>query len=276
MCTAKRSDTSAHFLKVTTTRPQNILITKSNLSIVQPFTTTMIAAPDKHEIVHASRSPSPATRSSLDAMPAITALGPYDVLCGRCKEAFNNVGNRRLRITISLNLKRYMEAPSRWLKSEVVLSMLQILQEEIGVRFLKHSPTTKGHYIEISDKDVRTKIAHAFRDQMAAYQSGLRKKAAAIEKKKRKQKRNRQSRVYAPNIDGGGSQESSVSSKKEEGEDDNSLDASSLEVLMEACRAQICTSPSSIASESSSDNEEGDPMEPLPLSFGAVLNNLDY
>jgi hypothetical protein len=31
-------------------------------------------------------------------------LGSYDILCGRGKIAFNNIGNRRFRVTISLNL----------------------------------------------------------------------------------------------------------------------------------------------------------------------------
>ena len=34
-------------------------------------------------------------------------LGPYDVICGRGKLSFNNIGNRRFRMIIGMNVSKY-------------------------------------------------------------------------------------------------------------------------------------------------------------------------
>merc|ERR1719160_504194 len=38
---------------------------------------------------------------------------PYDIICGRNSGAHNCVGNRRFRVTIMMNLKRYLDATTR-------------------------------------------------------------------------------------------------------------------------------------------------------------------
>jgi hypothetical protein len=96
--------------------------------------------------------------------PAVlTDVGPYDIRCGRHKDAFNNVGNRRFRVTINLNLPRYAEARSKHEKSAVVMSVVKFLQEEVGARFLK--PKGKG-FIELNNTQKRSKIGHALRDML--------------------------------------------------------------------------------------------------------------
>ena len=88
-------------------------------------------------------------------------VGPYDILCGRNSTAFNNIGNRRFRVTIALNLKRYMEAKTRRDKTEVIISVLKLLREDVGARFLKR----KGDkLVELSDARAREKVGHALRD----------------------------------------------------------------------------------------------------------------
>jgi hypothetical protein len=90
----------------------------------------------------------------------ITTIEPYDILCGRCSTAFNNVGNRRFRVTVSLNVPRYVNAPSRNAKSHVIISIIKMLQD-IGARFLQRQG---GFYIELNEKQARAKVGHAMRD----------------------------------------------------------------------------------------------------------------
>ena len=91
----------------------------------------------------------------------IVEVGPYDILCGRNSTSFNNIGNRRFRVTIALNLKRYMKAKTRQDKAEVIVSVLKLLRNDIGARFLKR----KGdRLIELSDNHAREKVGHALRD----------------------------------------------------------------------------------------------------------------
>jgi len=104
----------------------------------------------------------------------IVQINSYDILCGRGKEAFNNVGNRRLRVTVSIYLARYLAADTRYAKGEVIMDILHVLREESGARFLR--PALRGnYYVELSDKEARAKIAHAMRDQMASHKRAARR-----------------------------------------------------------------------------------------------------
>ena len=105
------------------------------------------------------------TTISDDDDACITAVGPYDILCGRDKNAFNNIGNRRFRVTISLWLSRYIGSPSRQDKTEIIHKIREVLKETGGV-FLK--PARGGNLVQLNDKQVREKIGHALRDMVQA------------------------------------------------------------------------------------------------------------
>ena len=103
---------------------------------------------------------------------------PYDILCGRSPESFNNVGNRRFRLTISLNLSRYMNATTRQDKSVVICSVVNTLRES-GARFIKRKKKVGGGnggdeevVEELSERATREKVAHALRDMAVAKQQG--------------------------------------------------------------------------------------------------------
>ena len=99
----------------------------------------------------------------------IDELGPYDILCGRSGTSFNNVGNRRFRVTISINLQRYIDAPSRQDKGKVIKSVVRMLKDEVGARFLKK---TKNGYVEMGEKKMREKVGHALRDMAVQLEGG--------------------------------------------------------------------------------------------------------
>jgi hypothetical protein len=104
-------------------------------------------------------------------------LGPYDILCGKCKGSFNNVGNRRFRITIGLYLDQYLKATSKKQKIDLILSIVGHLRNCVGARFLKmakkagsssnisSSPTTSSsRYMELGEREAREKVGRALRD----------------------------------------------------------------------------------------------------------------
>jgi hypothetical protein len=95
----------------------------------------------------------------------IYSLGPWDILCGRCRSAYHNIGNRRFRITISLNFRRYINATSSREKSAIVRSIVRLLKHEVGARFVR--PCEGGFYVEISESEARAKVGHALRDLVA-------------------------------------------------------------------------------------------------------------
>jgi len=96
-------------------------------------------------------------------------IKPYDILCGRDKATFNNVGNRRFRVLISLNIPRYERAATKAEKASAIKYICDIFRNEIGVRFLKEHKTGEGYY-ELSVSEARKKVGHALRDMSVARQ----------------------------------------------------------------------------------------------------------
>ena len=104
----------------------------------------------------------------------VAKIQPYDILCGRDKAAFNNTGNRRFRVTINLNLPRYVQANSKNEKSEMILSLVRFLRNDVGVRFLQKKGKS---YFELDEKQSRSKVGRALRDMLVAQEEAARKKS---------------------------------------------------------------------------------------------------
>ncbi len=93
----------------------------------------------------------------------------YDILCGRDKATFNNIGNRRFRVLIGLNIPRYEKASTKAEKASVIKYICGIFRKEVGVRFLKKHENEDGYY-ELSESEARKKVGHALRDMSVARQ----------------------------------------------------------------------------------------------------------
>ena len=64
-------------------------------------------------------------------------IRPYDVLCGRDKAVFNSIGNRRFRVSISVNVPGYERARNKAQKTTVIMFVCSMFRNEVGVRFIK-------------------------------------------------------------------------------------------------------------------------------------------
>jgi hypothetical protein len=95
---------------------------------------------------------------------------PYDILCGRNRNSFNNIGNRRFRITISMNVEKYNSMRSRHQRSKFIASLAQTMRYEVGFRFLKRKGGKNAQTVELSDDEIRAKIGHALRDLSSTMQ----------------------------------------------------------------------------------------------------------
>jgi hypothetical protein len=71
----------------------------------------------------------------------------YCVLCGRGKEVWNSIGNRRFRVIVSIFLERYSKATSKALKSQIVSDVVDTIRSS-GGHFVKYE---KGSWWEIGD-----------------------------------------------------------------------------------------------------------------------------
>jgi len=137
----------------------------------------------------------------------ISDLEPFDVLCGRNKISYNNIGNRRFRILINLNLPHYLECQSRNERSGMILSLTRDLcccendkspSSSSCVRFFKlqkggsssSGDNNNRELIELDFKGCREKIGHALRDAASQYNNNNNNKSkeAIYETKKQQQK----------------------------------------------------------------------------------------
>ena len=133
-------------------------------------------------------------------MATVTELGPYDVLLGRCASAYNNVGNRRFRVLISMNLQLYLKAKTRKARTMIIRKIAQTMINDIGMRFVKKqaqgstqkqpkkmgaAAAKKGQkapieeeeeeeesYVVLDQKQVMEKIGHSLRDLAATHTKG--------------------------------------------------------------------------------------------------------
>ena len=99
----------------------------------------------------------------------VIVLGPYDVLCGREAQAWNNEGNVRFRSIISDNVQRYMNASTTSAKTAVIKSVIhQVVQGGTDGhgrhgRFIKQG--SDGSYLrELTKRETHQKVGHAIRD----------------------------------------------------------------------------------------------------------------
>ena len=130
-------------------------------------------------------------------------LQPFDVLCGRDKQCYNNIGNRRFRILINCNLPRYLECESRNTRSGIIVALTQELccgstcgnssSASSRIRFFKRKgkkgtcDDANNSLIELGFKQCREKIGHALRDAASQHNNNSIKSQEAIEKNRQKE-----------------------------------------------------------------------------------------
>jgi hypothetical protein len=91
-------------------------------------------------------------------------LGAYDVICGRHKAAFDNIGNRRFRVLVALSQDKYTAAPTRAHKTTFIRSIIDSVHNG-GGRFLQRVGCT---WVELDAKQTHDKVGHALRDMAIA------------------------------------------------------------------------------------------------------------
>ena len=100
-------------------------------------------------------------------LPTMWKPDNWSVICGRGRDAFDHVGNRRFRILVDINLEKYSKARSKFEKSMIVVGILDAIRDgsEVG-GFVKHDPKS-GRYFEVGDEVAREKIGQQFRTALA-------------------------------------------------------------------------------------------------------------
>ena len=128
-----------------------------------------------------------------------------DIICGRGRGLINHPGNQKFIEILRNNIPRYEQAPKRVDKSILVASIVENLQLEHGMRFLKkivikdeekrqHGENSNNkdvcycYYVELKRDQAREKTGHAIRDLIKNDQRQQERKNTSKSTKRIKQK----------------------------------------------------------------------------------------
>jgi len=101
----------------------------------------------------------------------------YTVMCGRSRECFESVGNRRFRVLCNMHLQGYLDAPGKLEKSRIVTKIMNTIRQSSPVgAFVAYE---NGRYYEVSQRTAREKVGAFFRDSLhTVYRSSAKAKLA--------------------------------------------------------------------------------------------------
>jgi hypothetical protein len=103
----------------------------------------------------------------------------YSVVCGRGKDSFNHVGNRRFRILASMFIDRYSQADNKTAKSAIVSEIIDVIRKAGGI-FCKYK---KGAWFKVRDHTAREKVSSLMRDLLhTQYRSSAKAKIGRRQK----------------------------------------------------------------------------------------------
>jgi hypothetical protein len=108
----------------------------------------------------------------------------YSVICGRGKENFNHVGNRRFRILTSMSMERYARTDNNKATKSAIVSEIVAIVRQAGGNFCKYK---RGEWYEVGDYYAREKVSSLLRDLLhTQYRSSAKAKIARRPRKQNK------------------------------------------------------------------------------------------
>ena len=103
---------------------------------------------------------------------------PYSVICGREKYFRDSIGNRRLKVTLSLFLPKYSSTRRKDVKSSIVSTIIDIIRDACPQGEGAFIKLVEGRWWEVDDATAREKVGAALRDCLhEKYRSSSRSKS---------------------------------------------------------------------------------------------------
>lgn len=94
-------------------------------------------------------------------------LDSWTVICGRGKQSYDNVGNKRLRVLVDLEVTGYMAATTKVGKTTIVTRIVDTIREASQTGGFVQLDTTSGLYQEVKDTVAREKVGQLLREAIA-------------------------------------------------------------------------------------------------------------
>ncbi|CAB9514806.1 Nitrilase family, member 2 [Seminavis robusta] len=152
-------------------------------------------------------------------LPESFAPDNWSVICGRGKECYNHIGNRRLRVLVESNLPKYSATKSKFEKTIIVSSIVDAVRGASSTGgFVKQNTKTK-QWVEVGDSVAREKIGQLLREAMMRKNP---EKLNARKDKRRAQALKNKSKIQQPTQLSSAKSVSDCSTSSEEQQSDNS------------------------------------------------------
>jgi hypothetical protein len=121
----------------------------------------------------------------------------YSILCGRGKDSFNHVGNRRFRNLASMFVERYSRACTKAAKTGIVSEIMDVIRQADG-NFCQFK---MGVWIEVGDHHAREKVSALLRDFLHnEYRSSAKAKVARRKTKRTGNRKENQDQQAGQNL----------------------------------------------------------------------------
>jgi hypothetical protein len=134
--------------------------------------------------IHANfRALAPSVRAP-QLLPNDYVPSNYDIICGKGKQAFNHIGNRRFRVTIDLHLPKYEEAKTKAGKTAIVHNIVHTVREKLKAGSIRHNKKM-NRWVELGDAAAREKVGQAIRDCLLQRNPERRQAKIAMRRQKR-------------------------------------------------------------------------------------------
>jgi hypothetical protein len=107
-------------------------------------------------------------------LPECYVVGPCDVIIGRGTRCTQNPGNCRFRAIIEATRGAYFNAPTKSIKSKILMQVMAEVRASGGVGFVKQ---VGSGFIQLEEASCRIAITQAFRDALSdSYRSSKKNK----------------------------------------------------------------------------------------------------
>ena len=115
--------------------------------------------PSQRSLYHQTKSIPPMMELASDFVP-----GPYDVICGRGKQARNHPGNKRYQSILAKFVGKYSQATTKLEKSIVVSEIVEFVRCGSPDGGFVRQKSAGGVYCEVGDEAAREKVGSGLRD----------------------------------------------------------------------------------------------------------------
>ena len=107
-----------------------------------------------------AKAPMAQNKAESGTLPPDFEPSNWTVICGRGKDNYSSIGNKRLKVLVDTKLPQYQQASTKIQKSLIVSELVDTIHEAAGDSgFVKRDPAT-NRWVVVSEETAREKVSN--------------------------------------------------------------------------------------------------------------------